>query len=84
MLTAPVFRTKQIALLQAHEISQAIHWTFPGFLKRMENLGGVAGGTCRSFKVTYRRGGFRVHFLHIVEIFVNESSGSYGKCESAS
>ena len=36
VLQAPVFQTKQIALLQAHETPQALHEAFPTILERME------------------------------------------------
>ena len=35
VLTVPVFRTKQIALLQAHEIPQALYEAFPGLRWRI-------------------------------------------------
>ena len=38
VLTVPVFRAKQIALLQAHKIPQALHEAFPGLLRMLENF----------------------------------------------
>ena len=36
--TVPIFRTKQILLLQAHEIPRTLHEAFPGLLRRLENF----------------------------------------------
>ena len=40
----PVFRSKQIALQQAHEIPQALHEAFPGLLRRLENFTNEGSG----------------------------------------
>ena len=44
VLTIPIFRTKQIAILQAHEISQALLDAFPGLLRRLENFTNEGSG----------------------------------------
>ena len=44
VLTVPVFHTKQIALLQAHEIPQAIHEAFPGLIRRLGNFTNEGSG----------------------------------------
>ena len=38
VLQAPVFRTKQITLLKAHEILQALHEAIPTILERLEKF----------------------------------------------
>ena len=44
MLTVPVYRTKQIALLQEYEIPQALREAFPGLLRRLEHFTNEGSG----------------------------------------
>ena len=44
VLTVPVFRTRQTALLQAYEISQALHEAFPGLPRRLEHYTNEGSG----------------------------------------
>ena len=44
VLTVPVFRTKQIALLQVYEIPQVLSEAFPGLLRRLENFTNEGSG----------------------------------------
>ena len=43
VFTVSVFRTKQIALLQAYEIPQAFHEAFPGLLRSLEKFRAQVG-----------------------------------------
>ena len=44
VLTVPVFRSRQTALLQAYEISQALHEAFPGLPRRLEHYTNEGSG----------------------------------------
>ena len=44
VLTVGVFRAKQIVLLQAHTIPQALHDAFPGLLRKLKNFTNESSG----------------------------------------